>query len=245
MIGKCRKTKATRSKPAFLYAVSTFFLHIAIGLCVFLLVTIGVRFGLLVLALLAVRIPIRLLPEKYRVPVILLLCIVVLAVAWFWPGGQISTLHELHEILHGRILSSFGNNRIGVWNWTVTMLREEGRLLLGTGADTYAGRFSSFLEQYVKSHPEAELPSNYFDNPHCDYLALLSNCGIPALLLFAALVFIGCSGASAWRDSVFCYAVQVFFSFSVCIVAPMFWAVLGLSCSMPPPKKPEPVSQKA
>ncbi len=29
--------------------------------------------------------------------------------------------------------------------------------------------------------------------------------------------------------AVLCYAVQAFFSFSVCIVAPMFWVTLGLS----------------
>ena len=29
--------------------------------------------------------------------------------------------------------------------------------------------------------------------------------------------------------AVLCYAVQAFFSFSVCLVAPMFWVVLGLS----------------
>ena len=29
--------------------------------------------------------------------------------------------------------------------------------------------------------------------------------------------------------AVLCYAVQAFFSFSVCIVAPMFWVLLGLS----------------
>ena len=229
--------KEARSEPAFLRAASVFFLHIVSGLCLFLLVTVGVRFGLLVLVLLLVRILVRFLPKKLRIPVLLLFCVLVLAVVWFCPGGQFSMLHEMHEVLHGRILPSFGNNRIGVWSWTVTMLREEGRLLLGTGADTYAVRFSSFLEQCAEEHPDAELPKGYFDNPHCDGLALLSNCGIPALLLFAVLLFMGCSGVSAWRDSVFCFGIQLLFSFSVCIVAPMFWAVLGLSCSMPPPKK--------
>ncbi len=238
-------SKAARSGPAFLHAASVFFLHIASGLCLFLLVTVGVRFGLLVLVLLLILVLVRFLPKKLRIPVLLLFCVLVLAVAWFFPGGQSGMLHEMHEILHGRILPSFGNNRLGVWSWTVAMLREEGRLLLGTGADTYAARFSSFLEQYAEEHPEAELPKRYFDNPHCEVLALLSNSGIPALLLFAVLVFLGCSGASAWRDSVFCFAIQLLFSFSVCIVSPMFWAVLGLSCSMPPPKKPKPELQKA
>ena len=29
--------------------------------------------------------------------------------------------------------------------------------------------------------------------------------------------------------AVLCYAVQAFFSFSVCIVAPVFWVLLGIS----------------
>ena len=35
--------------------------------------------------------------------------------------------------------------------------------------------------------------------------------------------------AMALTAAVLCYAVQAFFSFSVCIVAPMFWVVLALA----------------
>ena len=34
---------------------------------------------------------------------------------------------------------------------------------------------------------------------------------------------------SPWSAAVLCYAVQALFSFSVCLVAPLFWVLLGLS----------------
>ena len=109
------------------------------------------------------------------------------------------------------------------------MLKAEGRLLAGTGADTFAARFNAFLSVWELSRPDAEYLTEYYDSPHCEYLALVSDCGIPALLCFLVLVFAGCSGAPAWRNSVLGYGVQAFLSFSVCIVAPMFWVLLGIS----------------
>ena len=60
---------------------------------------------------------------------------------------------------------------------------------------------------------------------------MIVNCGIPALLCFLVLILAGCFGVSVWKDGVLGYAVQALLSFSVCIVAPMFWVVLGLSLS--------------
>ena len=224
--------------------ISVFFLAAALAACVYLFVTMEVRFGLLALALLAVWTLIRFLPARFRVPLLLLLMIIALVLVWCFPFTQLSTLHELHETLHGRAKADYGAERIGAWTYTLRMLRDEGHLLFGTGADTYAMRFSAYLQQYFKDHPEAEHLRYNYDNPHNEYLALLVNCGVPALLLFAALVIIGCFGGKPWRDSVLCYGIQAFFSFSVCIVAPMFWAVLGMSVSALPPKKSRSVLQK-
>ena len=84
-----------------------------------------------------------------------------------------------------------------------------------------------------------------FDTPHNEYLAQLTDHGLPALLLFAALM-----ACAVWRRRkglfplldpctapVLCYAVQAFFSFSVCLVAPMFWVLLGMAFS-PSPEAP-------
>jgi len=224
-------------KPRALCILSAVFFSAALAACIYLFVTMEVRFGLLTLAVLVVWTLIRFLPKKYRLPVLLVLMAAVLALVWFCPFTQVSSLHELHETLHGRGKLDYGTERFGVWFYTLEMLREEGRLLTGTGADTYAARFNAYLDQYLEEHPEAERLRYYYDNPHNEYLALVVNCGIPALLLFAALVIAGCFGGKAWRDSVLCYGIQAFFSFSVCIVAPMFWAVLGMSVSGLPRKK--------
>ena len=186
-------------------AMSVFFLSAAIAVCVYLFVTMEVRFGLLAFAVLIVWTVIRFLPKKFRMPALILVVAVALLAVWLCPFTQISTLNELHEVLHGRAKMEYGTGRIGVWYYTLKMLRDEGRLLFGTGVDTYALRFSSYLKQYYAAHPEAEQLTMYFDNPHNDYLALISNCGIPALLLFAALVMMGILGKKAWRDSVLCY----------------------------------------
>ena len=232
-----QKSADTPAKLPVLPILSVVFLAAALAACIYLFVTMEVRFGLLTLAFLVLVILIRFLPKKYRFPVFLLLMVAALALVWFCPFTQVSTLNELHETLHGRAKLDYGAERIGVWFYTLKMLREEGRLLFGTGADTYATRFNAYLQQYYEAHPEADRLRYYYDNPHNEYLALVVNCGIPACLLFAALVIIGSFGGKAWRDSVLCYGIQAFFSFSVCIVAPMFWAVLGMSVSTLPPKK--------
>ena len=229
-----------RKKVRWLSALSVLFLAASLAVCVYLFITMEVRFGLLTLAVLAAWIVIRFLPKKARIFVLLLLIIAALLVVWFFPCNQVSTLHELHETLHGRARFGFGSGRIGVWTYTLEMLRQEGRLLTGTGADTFATRFNTFLDKYFTENPDAERLPFYFDNPHSEYIALVTDCGIPAMLLFAALVIAGCFGAGAWRDSVLCYGIQALLSFSVCIVAPMFWVVLGMSFSMPPRRKPKP-----
>ena len=242
-----RKKKADDSAAAsrgkrirWLAALSVLFLAAALAACVYLFITMEVRFGLLTLAVLVAWTLIRFLPKKAWIFLLLLLIIAALLVVWFYPCNQVSALHELHETLHGRARFNFGSGRMGAWTYTLEMLRQEGRLLTGTGVDTFATRFNAFLEKYFTENPEAERLPFYFDNPHNEYLALVVDCGIPAMLLYAALIICGCFGAKAWRDSVLCYGIQALLSFSVCIVAPMFWVMLGMSFSMPPPKKPKP-----
>ncbi len=204
-------------------------LLVSLAAAVYLLFTIHVFSGQLALAVLIAVVLVRLLPKKARLPVLVLLLAAVLLLVWFWPGEEGTEIWELHEILQGRPQYAFGSGRLGVLARTRTMLQTEGRLLLGTGADTFAKRFNAFLMTYEMAHPDEPYLDGYYDSPHCEYLALISNCGIPALLCFLALIVCCCLGASPWRDSVLAYSVQLLFSFSVCLVAPMFWVVLGLT----------------
>ena len=150
------------------------FLSVALAAAVYLLVTIRVASGLLALAVLLVWSALSLMPKKARIPVLILLLAAVLLLVWFWPGSG-GPVWELSEILHGKPQFSFGSGRIGVWTRSFDMLRTEGRLLTGTGADTFAARFSAFLTVWELSHPEAEFLTGYYDSPHCEYLALVSD----------------------------------------------------------------------
>ena len=214
------------------------FLLLALSVSVWLLFAFEVDSGLLALAVLLLWTLVRLVPKRYRLPALILLLALMLTVVWFWPG-QTGPVWELHEILRGRPQGSFGSGRVGIWVRTAAMLAEEGRLWTGTGADTFAARFSDYLFRYELSHPDGEFLADYFDTPHNEYLAMVVNCGIPALLCFLVLILAGCFGVSVWKDGVLGYAVQALLSFSVCIVAPMFWVVLGLSLSRPSPPKAE------
>lgn len=110
--------------------------------------------------------------------------------------------------------------------------------------------FREYLDPAGQEDPAAPnttlLPAE-FDNPHSEYIAHLVNHGLPGMLLFIALIIAAVffrrrkadektaapSGdrlrmLSPWAVAVLCYAVQGIFFFSVCLVAPMFWVILGL-----------------
>ena len=207
----------------------------------YLIITMEVQFGMISLGVLCLALLLRFLPAKMRLPLLILLIVLMLLIVWFWPG-QGGGIWELHEILHGRARLSFGSNRVAVWVYSLRMARED--LLLGGGSGTFPSRFSRFLSDNSLEIPREQdgliLP-DYFDNPHNEYIAQLADHGLPAMLLFMSLlllaVFRGKQYPSLLRSScsvaVLCYTVQAFFSFSVCLVAPMFWVTLGLSFSDP------------
>lgn len=206
-------------------------------LTVYLILTMEVQFGIIGLAVLSLFALLRLLPRKWRLPVLVFLIVLVLLVVWFWPGNS-GGIWELHEILHGRGRLSFGSNRVAVWVFSLRMAAEN--LLFGGGSGTYRIRFNQFLAANSLAIPTGQdgvpLPA-FFDNPHNEYIAQLTNHGLPAMLFFLALLLLAVfRRRQGWfpclapcSAAVLCYAVQAFFSFSVCLVAPMFWILLGVS----------------
>lgn len=122
--------------------------------------------------------------------------------------------------------------------------------------------FREYLEQAGRdadpAAPDRTLIPASFDMPHSEYIGHLVNHGLPAMLLFVALILsaVFCrrkkrtgpapadpSGdrshmLSPWAVAVLCYAVQAVFSFSICIVAPMFWVVLGACAGDCPSAEP-------
>lgn len=207
---------------------------------VYLVISMDVQFGAITLAVLAVTAVLRFIPRRWRIPFIILLVILALLFVWFFPGSS-GGLWELHEIMHGRPQLSFGSNRVAVWVYSVGLAQES--LLIGGGSDTFEIRFNQYINENGLAIPthqgDLALP-HYFDNPHNEYIAHLVNHGLPAMLLFAALllllVFLRPRTAGFRSDSqltpcaaaVLCYAVQAFFAFSVCLVAPVFWVIAGI-----------------
>ena len=150
-------------------------------------------------------------------------------------------LQELQLIVHGKGEDYFGSWRYGVWRMTLHLAGEH--LLFGTGPDTFWYAFNPGWEEY-----EAQLlqqgvissPLENFDSPHNELLAILSNNGLPALLLYLALLVwvlmhaFSCQTEQgklrkAAASGVLLYLVHGLFSFSICLVAPMFWAMLGIA----------------
>ena len=204
---------------------------------VYLIITMDVQFGAISLAVLFFFTLLRFLPKKARLP--LLVCVILLAllVVWFWPGSS-GGVWELHEILHGRGRLSFGSDRVAVWSYSLRLAGED--LLLGGGSGTFASRFNQYIADnnlVVPDEQDGKALPNYFDNPHNEYVAQLTDHGLPALFLFLALLcFAVFRRREGWfpllapcSAAVLCYMVQAFFSFSVCIVAPMFWVILAMS----------------
>ncbi len=138
-------------------------------------------------------------------------------------------LWELHECLNGRVQDAFGSWRLGAWRHSLAMAAESP--LFGNGPDTFYYAIHHRLDTL------GETLGENFDNPHNEYVAILVNNGAPALVLY--LAFLAVLLAFCWRRkqwapgmAIVCFAAQGFFSFSICLISPMFWAVLGMAAAL-------------
>ena len=167
---------------------------------------------------------------------ILLVCLGLAAAVvllLFFPFPEGGGLWEIQEALHGRGVDSFGSERYGIWRLTLEMSRQH--LLFGTGPDT----FWYAMQDYMYETGQTTLQN--FDNPHNLLLAVLANNGVPALLLYLALmiaVAVTCLRAGrrdgwplALLAGLAAHLLQGMFTFSICLVTPMFWVMLGMAVS--------------
>ena len=215
-----------------------FFLLIPLALCVATLLGSFVAGGivgiicstLLIIPTLGKSKPVR---RRLAVAMAVILLLAIMAVYCF--GGQVGGfVAEASALLHGHWDDSFGSGRLFIWRNVVDLLPE--RLLLGGGPDTLGLRLDAAFERYDETL--GVLIRSTIDNAHNEYLNILVNHGLPALLLYLAAL---CSSAVAWLkrgrsnpaaaicgSAVLGYCIQAFFGVSSPISTPYFWLALGL-----------------
>ena len=190
--------------------------------------------GILLGCILSLPVVLPLTRRKQRtlVPVILLCLIAAGAAVYCFDFG--GTLHEFHELLHGRGEDSFGTGRLYIWRKVAELIPT--RLWFGYGPDTMLlaniepfARVDETLGTVIRAR---------IDTAHNEYLNILFHQGI-----FSLLAYLGALGTALWgwirrgRGSVagaaagaavLCYAIQALFGISVCISAPYFWIALAI-----------------
>ncbi len=144
------------------------------------------------------------------------------------PAG--SGLWEMQEVLHLRPQDAYGSERIGIWRLTLEMSRRN--LLFGTGPDTFLYAMDAYMQETGQSLVQR------FDNPHNMLLSVLGNNGLPAMVMFALLCLTALVGGLRKTAKepptlpllmgCLCYLAQGMFTFSICLVTPMFYAMLGI-----------------
>lgn len=203
----------------------------------FVLIRSGVAAGLVGLTVgLVIILPLFLSSKRARwlyLALIILLLAALLLLLWQYDDTGNGLLGEAAAMLQGQAEGSFGSNRITIWRETMQLIGE--RPLLGGGPDTLGERLDLYFTREVDG-----MPTGYrtkVDMAHNDYLNIAANTGTPSLLLYVlalAISFIGWlknsrqSAVLVCGAAVLCYCVQIFFSFSLCITAPLFWIFWGL-----------------
>ena len=143
-------------------------------------------------------------------------------------------LHEVHNILHGDLDSSFGSGRIHIWKETAA--KAVTRPLLGFGPDTM---INGGLEPFRRYNAELGITLvARIDTAHNEYLNICYHQGILALgayiwlLVLLARRWTAAAPADgttlALGAGIIGYCAQAFFGLSMCITAPFFWTALGL-----------------
>lgn len=197
--------------------------------------------ALAVLAVAAVLYFVKLPPLPPRVGrwLPLVWCLVVLAVAavvlttlvpYLAQVTENASLDELAAILQGDFQDQFMSGRMMAWKRALSMIPQ--RLLLGHGPDNFARSFNAVHEEaiYAAQH-------QVFDKLHNEYLQILFDNGLPALL--AMLAFYGTliyGAAKKSRDpmvlgillALVCHMVQAFFNFVSPFAHPITWTLWGV-----------------
>lgn len=136
-------------------------------------------------------------------------------------------------IQNGSLDNEFGSHRIRIWRMTLRATAVHP--LLGSGPDTLA---KSLLYNATDEAMEfIRITDTYADKAHNEYLQIAATIGIPALIVYLALLAqILSKNKNMFKNNgtfiliipIIAYLVQAFFNISTIGVAPIFWLLLGL-----------------
>lgn len=148
-------------------------------------------------------------------------------------GVKGGTLGQISNMLNGKVRDNYGNNRIGLWKYTFMLASK--RLFIGFGTGSFRMAFSDFTQQLAPSYS-----NNTYDFAHNEYLQILYNCGIFGLISYIGLVvspiIMGIKKLYTTPQililsfAILGYLIQAFFTFSIVLVSPLFWVLLGMLC---------------
>jgi O-antigen ligase len=130
-----------------------------------------------------------------------------------------------------------GAGRIFIWRNALKLL--PNKPILGSGPDTFGIVFMDKFGDEVKTVLKSDL---YFDKAHNEYLQQAITTGIPSMILYISfgLTILIRAHKNIKNNKLliplFCsilgYAVQAFFNISVVMVAPVLWALLGITANL-------------
>lgn len=211
-------------------------LWIPAALCLLALAVTGVSGGLLGAVCGSILILPALITDQRRLRCraylgLISLALLLLLAIWAIPGGGLWA--EAHAVLHGDLSDELGSGRIYIWRSTLPLVPE--RLLLGGGPDTLALRLDA---AFTRTLEDGTVLRRTIDCAHNEYLNLLVNQGLPALLCYVLALAVSvlrllqgktaplCLACTA---AVLCYLIQAFFGISMPANTAIFWTVWGVA----------------
>lgn len=176
----------------------------------------------------------------------ILLAGVLLLLLLIWMLPMPGTAGELRAILRGEAEDSFGSGRIYIWRNALRLAKE--RPLLGGGPDTMGSR-----GLYFERLNDDGIPLRRgIDCAHNEYLNVLVNQGIPALLCLLAALGVtlwrafrsGSAAAAVLRACLVSYLLDAFFGISMPTNAAFFWLIFGLLAAETRGRPPDDIKNK-
>jgi O-Antigen ligase. len=160
--------------------------------------------------------------------------------------AYVNEFGKLDKIISPKTLGFQGKEKLGssrgyIWSRTLPLILESP--IVGYGSDTFPIVFPQ--QDYVGKYNAYGTTNMIVDKAHNEYLQIAINSGIPALIIYLALIIIALAKSirksstikfvfdnvyqSAFTLAVISYSAAAIFNDSSVHVSPVFWTILALS----------------